>query len=202
MPCAAIDRAAARVATSSSGCSSRPSGPMRPPTSKMCSGGTGRFGFTQANRLARRGTSCRPISSTYLKPAVVMSAAGAPLPSRIRLVATVVPCRTREMSALEKPEIFSTSARPLPKPREGSSGVDGVLADHTRPVAGSSSVTSVNVPPVSMPTIRRAAGCFGCAAITRARRGSRDGGRAWAAAGGRAAWPSQPGQRTCRRRPE
>ena len=41
-----------------------PSGPMRPPTSKMCSGGTGRFGFTQANRLARRGTSCRPISST------------------------------------------------------------------------------------------------------------------------------------------
>ena len=49
--------------------------PMRPPTSKMCSGGTGRFGFTQANRLARRGTSWRPISSTYLKPAVVMSAA-------------------------------------------------------------------------------------------------------------------------------
>jgi hypothetical protein len=42
---------------------------MRPPTSKMCSGGTGRFGLTQANRLARRGTSWRPISITYLKPA-------------------------------------------------------------------------------------------------------------------------------------
>ena len=68
-------RAAACTAASSSGSSSRPSGPMRPPTSKMSSGGTGRFGFTQANRLARRGTSWRPISSTYLKPAVVISAA-------------------------------------------------------------------------------------------------------------------------------
>ena len=62
-------------------------------------------------------------------------------------------CRRRS-----SPAIFSTSAMPLPKPREGSSGVDGVLAVQTRPVAGSSSVTSVNVPPVSMPTMTRGLG--------------------------------------------
>ena len=123
-------RAAARTAASSSGCNSAPSGSMRPPTSKMCSGGTGRFGFTQANRLARRGTSWRPISSTYLKPVVVMRAAGAPLPSRIRLVAMVVPCSTRTTSAPVRPAVFSTSTMPSPKPRDGSSGVDGVLAFH------------------------------------------------------------------------
>src|SRR5207244_3423249 len=83
---------------------------------------------------------------------------------------------------------FSTSAMPLPNPREGSSGVDGVLAVHSRPVAGSSSVTSVNVPPVSMPTIMRAPGCFGVSAIRQARRGSHGGGRAWTPAVGRGAW--------------
>src|ERR1700682_6463020 len=43
--------------------------------------------------------SCRPISSTYLKPAVVTSAVGGVLPSRIALVAVVVPWKTRSTSA-------------------------------------------------------------------------------------------------------
>ena len=51
-------------------------------------------GFTQANMLARRGMSWRPISSTSRKPAVVSRPVGAPLLSRIALVAVVVPCRT------------------------------------------------------------------------------------------------------------
>ena len=113
-----------------------PSGPMRPPTSKMCSGGTGRFGFTQANRLARRGTSWRPISSTYLKPAVVMSAARRAL----ALEDQVGRDRRAVQDAGEvgrglQPARPSTSAMPAPKPRDGSSGVEGVLAVHTRPVA-------------------------------------------------------------------
>jgi N-methylhydantoinase A len=64
MPSAAIWRAMARTAASSIASTSLPSGAIRPVTSQMCSGGTGRGGFCQVKRLARRGMSWRPISST------------------------------------------------------------------------------------------------------------------------------------------
>ena len=118
--------------------------------------GPGRCGFTQANRLARRGMSWRPISSTYLKPAVVSSAAvrALALQDQVGRDRRAVQ-HAADVGALRAPRSFSTSAMPLPKPRDGSSGVDGVLATTARPVAGSSSVTSVNVPPVSTPTMTR-----------------------------------------------
>jgi hypothetical protein len=67
-------------------------------TSNTRSGEIGRAGLLQPYRLPWRGMSWRPISSTYLKPAVVTRAIGGVLPSRIALVAVVVPWRTRMTS--------------------------------------------------------------------------------------------------------
>src|SRR6266540_6772300 len=94
--------------------------------------------------------SWRPISRTYLKPAVVMSAVGGVLPSRIALVAVVVPCRTRMTSPGARPASASALRTAVRKPAERSPGVDGVLATHVAPVPASANVTSVNVPPTSM----------------------------------------------------
>ena len=163
---------------------------MRPPTSKMCSGGTGRFGFTQANRLARRGTSWRPISSTYLKPAVVMSAAGAPLPSRIRLVAIVVPCSTRrdvgagEARGLQHlGDAVAEAARGIVRRRRGLGAPDAARGRvQQRDVGERAARVDADDD----------AGLGDCGmAISRAPRGSRDGGRAWppAAARGARPWP-------------
>ena len=94
-------------------------------------------GLTQEKRLARRGMSCRPISSTWRKPAVVTSAVRAVLPSRIRLVATVVPCSTRGT--------ISAACAPASRQRRPHAGQEGlrwiapaslgVLARQDRPVA-------------------------------------------------------------------
>src|SRR4051812_3963751 len=92
--------------------------------------------------------SWRPIASTCRNPAVVTSAARAPLVSRIMLVATVVPCRTR--SSAEASRRASSSARRMPamKASEGSRGTLGVLARQIRPLAGSCSATSGKGPPM------------------------------------------------------
>ncbi len=44
---------------------------------------------------------------------------------------------------------------PARKPSAGLAGVDGVLVVTSSPVSSSRATTSVNVPPVSMPTLIR-----------------------------------------------
>ena len=92
-------------------------------------------GFTHANMLARRGMSWRPISSTSRKPAVVSRPVGAPLLSRIALVAVVVPCRTwRSAARARRRRAASALSMPAMKPVDGSSGVVGVLVTQSRPL--------------------------------------------------------------------
>ncbi len=94
--------------------------------------------------------SWRPISSTYLKPEVVTSAVGGVLPSRMALVAVVVPWNTRRMSGAVRPACPSTFLIAVMKPPERSPGVEGVFATHVLPVPESAKVISVNVPPTSI----------------------------------------------------
>src|SRR6266850_2928246 len=98
--------------------------------------------------------SWRPISSTYLKPAVVTSAVGGVLPSRIALVAVVVPWKTRSTSPGARPARASTLRTAVMKPVERSPGVDGVFATQSAPVAASVNVMSVKVPPTSMASVQ------------------------------------------------
>ena len=142
--------AAERTASSSRSDSSEPSNAVRPGTSWTRSGGTGRSGLTQTWGLASRSMLCRPISSTYLNPSDTSTPTGVPLPSRIALVAMVVPRKMR--LTCEKATPFASSIRVTPamKPRDGSSGVEGVLRSRTWPVARFRRTTSVKVPPTSM----------------------------------------------------
>ena len=148
--------AASRTLASSSGTRTAPPGPTRSITSRTRSGGTGRRGFTQENRLAARGMSWRPISMTWRKPAVVTKAVRAVLPSRIRLVATVVPCRTRVIASGVALASASAVRTPAMNPSERSVGVLGTLARQVCPTA-SARVMSVKVPPISTATERAAA---------------------------------------------
>src|SRR6266851_3238388 len=125
-------------------------------------------------------------------PAVVSIPTVAPLRSSSALVATVVPCTTRPVSASNPARsVRSSAARsssPSITPMDGSAGVEADLARVTRPVS-STPTRSVKVPPTSMP-IRsisgppapRAAGDETVDAIGRARFGGPAGGRAVAAA--------------------
>ena len=94
--------------------------------------------------------SWRPISSTYLKPAVVISAVGGVFPSRMALVAVVVPWNTRRMSGGVRPACASTLRMAVMKPPDRSPGVEGVFATQVAPVPASAKVISVKVPPTSM----------------------------------------------------
>ena len=99
--------------------------------------------------------SWRPISSTYLKPAVVTSAVGGVLPSRIALVAVVVPWKTRSTSAGARPARASTLRTAVMKPAaRDRPGVEGVFATQSAPVAASVNVMSVKVPPTSMASVQ------------------------------------------------
>src|SRR6185503_8440519 len=93
--------------------------------------------------------SWRPMVSTWRKPAVVTSAAFAPLPSRIMLVATVVPCSTRASEGASLPASSSANRMPVRKACDGSLGTDGVLARQIRPEEASCRAMSVKVPPIS-----------------------------------------------------
>src|SRR5262245_52555838 len=68
------------------------------------------------------------------------------------LVATVVPWLTDARSAGPAPSAPSALRMPVRKPSAGSAGVDGVLTASSSPESSSTATTSVNVPPVSMPT--------------------------------------------------
>src|SRR5258705_10295997 len=125
-------------------------------------------------------------------PAVVSIPTVAPLRSSSELVATVVPCTTRPVSASSPARsVRSSAARrssPSITPMDGSAGVEADLARVTRP-ASSTPTRSVKVPPTSMP-IRsisgppapRAAGDEAVDPVRRARLGGAPGGRAVAAA--------------------
>src|SRR5436190_4124913 len=93
--------------------------------------------------------SWRPMVSTWRNPAVVTSAALAPLPSRIMLVATVVPCSTRASEGAALPASSSARRMPVRKACDGSLGTDGVLARQIRPLEASCRAMSVKVPPIS-----------------------------------------------------
>ena len=85
-----------------------------------------------------------------MKPAVVMSAVGGVLPSRMALVAVVVPWSTRSTSGARRPASASALRTAAMKPAARSLGVDGVLATQLSPVTASAKVMSVNVPPTSI----------------------------------------------------
>src|SRR5688572_3895154 len=96
--------------------------------------------------------SWRPIASTWRKPAVVTRAVRAPLPSRIMLVATVVPCSTRPSAGAARPASSRASRTPARKAWLGSAGTLGVLARQIWPLLASYRAMSVKVPPMSTAT--------------------------------------------------
>src|SRR4029453_11115504 len=102
--------------------------------------------------------SWRPTSSTCLKPAVVMSAVGGVLPSRIALVAVVVPWKTRSTSAVSRPARARTLRIAVTNPVSSAPGVEGVFATHVVPLAASAKVMSVKVPPTSTARVPAAGG--------------------------------------------
>src|SRR5262245_51664020 len=93
--------------------------------------------------------SWRPMVRTWRKPSVVTSAVRAPLPSRIMLVATVVPCSTRPSVGALSPASSSASRMPVRKAWLGSLGMLGVLARQIWPLSASCRAMSVKVPPMS-----------------------------------------------------
>jgi hypothetical protein len=82
-----------------------------------------------------------------------MKPVAATFPSMIALVATVVACTTRPTwpgATPASPRIRRTAAM---NPIDGSPGVVETLAIRSAPLASSSSVASVNVPPMSTPSL-------------------------------------------------
>ena len=126
---------------------------MRSSISTVFSSAASGSGFGQMIHPARPpGTYERAICSTCRKPLVVTSPTVAPLPSRIAFVATVVPCSTCATSDRAMPASSQTFPMPASTPTAWSAGVDAVFARHVRPLASSTSSTSVKVPPTSTPS--------------------------------------------------
>ena len=95
----------------------------------------------------------RPISMRSRKPAVVRIATRAPRRSSTALVPTVVPWTSRRTSRAAIP----SAASPASTAPASWRGCDGTLVTTTRPLASSTAVRSVNVPPTSMPTMNMGA---------------------------------------------
>src|SRR4051794_39286208 len=76
---------------------------------------------------------------------------GPPVPSRMRLVASVVACTTRVTSPASAPDSRRTLAMPSSTAITGSSGVVGTLTPTTVAPSALAITTSVNVPPMSAP---------------------------------------------------
>src|SRR5215217_1584429 len=83
---------------------------------------------------------------------VVTRAVRAPLPSRIMLVATVVPCSTRPNVVAARPASSKARRTPARKAWLGSAGTLGVLARQIWPLLASYRAISVKVPPMSTAT--------------------------------------------------
>jgi hypothetical protein len=86
---------------------------------------------------------------------VLVTEATPPAATRKALLAagvkSVVACATRPICAGATPAFCSTARVPIMAPRAGSSGVVLSLQITARPSRGSSTTTSVKVPPISMP---------------------------------------------------
>ena len=131
-----------------------PSTARRPPTPLTRCAGTRRGGLTQKYELPYpSGTDCRAISRMCSYPSVVISPRLSILPSRSRLVATVVPCETADRAEPVTPSRVRTLSSAARKPRAGSPGVDGLFVVTSSPVSSSTATASVKVPPVSIPTL-------------------------------------------------
>ncbi len=92
----------------------------------------------------------RPISSTSLKPAVMIRPIFAPLASSTALVATVVPCTKRAMAPAGIDQSRSISVIAARTPALGLLRVVGILVSRTAP-SDARQTTSVKVPPMSTP---------------------------------------------------
>ena len=92
--------------------------------------------------------SARPPPSTSRNPSVVISAVLTPLRSRIALVETVAPWRNDRVSSPRSP----ARAKPLITPSKKVGGVEGTLPIRCSPVSRLTPMTSVKVPPISVPT--------------------------------------------------
>src|ERR1700682_5114254 len=79
------------------------------------------------------------------KPCVVRSAQGAPVRSRMVLIATVVPCRNSRAERKRAPALVT----PASMPSTSRAGVVSVLPSGSSPVVSSKAATSVKVPPTS-----------------------------------------------------
>ncbi len=143
----------ARTSSSSSGRTTEPSLASRSSTSTVCSRSASGSGLGQMIQPASPpGTNERAICSTWRKPLVVTSPTVAPLPSRMALVATVVPCSTDVTSDRSMPASRQACSMPESTPIAWSAGVEAVLARQVAPLSSSTSRTSVNVPPTSTPS--------------------------------------------------
>src|SRR5437899_1568210 len=89
------------------------------------------------------------MNGTSSNPAVVRKMTSAPWRWSSALVATVVPTTRNSIASWATPLARSASAMPW----TGAPGVEDVLANTRPPVASSSAMRSVNVPPVSMPIL-------------------------------------------------
>ena len=129
MPCPASLRSWVRTSSSSSSVTTEPSLAIRPRTSTVSSSAASGSGLGQMIQPARPpGTKDRAIWSTWRKPWVVTSPTRAPLPSRIALVATVVPWKTSPTALRSMPAAAQAWSMPRRTPMDWSSGVDEVLA--------------------------------------------------------------------------
>src|SRR3982074_1585312 len=79
------------------------------------------------------------------KPCVVSSAQGAPVRSRMVLIATVVPCRNSRAERKRAPALVT----PASMPSTSRAGCVSVLPSLSSPVVSSNAATSVKVPPTS-----------------------------------------------------
>src|SRR5438093_3330352 len=121
-----------------------PRSPLFPYTTLFRSGRTN-VGTKSAGMLRL----VRPISIRSRKPAVVRIATRAPRRSSTALVPTVVPWTSRRTWRPAMPR----ASRPARTAAASFRGSDGTLVTTTRPVASSTAVRSVNVPPTSIPTM-------------------------------------------------
>src|SRR6188768_4089929 len=139
--------AAAATPASSSGTRTRPSASMRSSTSRRS-----RRSISGTKRPFRPygvGRVRRPSSRTSRKPRVVIRPTVAILRSSIALVVVVVPWTIASSAAGSTPAASSAAITP----KAWFSTVVGTLAMRTSPLAGSTTIRSVKVPPTSMPAI-------------------------------------------------
>ena len=153
MPSRSKSASAASMSPRTSGVCSLPSLSMRPrtPLRRWRGTSTGAYGLRWFHWSSR---NPRLISRTSRKPSVVSRPTLAPLPSIMRLVATVEPCtKSAHLPSTSRtlhPSSRASRSSEATTPRLGSSGTDSTLTTTPAP-ALSVSTRSVNVPPTSIP---------------------------------------------------